>query len=179
MRFLILTILASISLNTNLFSQTFLSQIKVGQKMPNEIRTGGFIESKGDDCSCKVFTIEYEIDKSQLGNGGAALTETIGIHFDQNNIVTGIINITLRNNEKDAYTVYIGEISEYLRYQSIIKDWKFINARDTNVSVVDGIFYFTYSYQNGELYKSIGVIKSAVIKETFIPNSSYTPKLQN
>ncbi len=179
MKFLIFTILASISLYTDLFSQTFLSQIKVGQKMPQEIRTGGFIESKGEDCSCKVYTIEYEIDKSQLGNGGANLAETIGIHYDQNNIVTGIINISLRTNEKDAYTVYIGEMSEFLRNQSMIKDWKFINARDTNGGIVDGIFYFTYSYQNGELYKSIGVIKSAVINETFIPNSSYTPKLKN
>ena len=174
------TILTMLSVTTVVKGQTFIDQIRVGQKMPSEINKGGYVEENGDNCTCRIFTIRirYNVNPRDLGGGGADLAETIGIHFNENDSVTGIINIKLRKNNEDAQKVYISRLSEYMRTQSYFKDRQLINVRDSNNGRVDGIYYFTYSL-GGTKFKSTGVVEKAIIEETYLPNSSYKPRLIN
>ena len=171
--------LAILSLALSATGQTFIGKIRVGQKMPDEINKGGFTEEKTKNCSCRIFSIKNNVNPWEIGNGGAVLAETIGIHYNENDTVTGVIKIILRLNNEDAQKVYNSRLSEYMRTQSYFKDRQLIKVRDSNGGVVDGIYYFIYSYDNDKKYRGTGVVESAIIEETYIPNSSYKPKLIN
>jgi len=159
------------------FSQDFVDDIKVGQIMPKNVSIGGYLEEETENCNCRIFSITYDVNRGYSGNSGAKTAQTIGIHFNEQDTVTGIINITLRLNNEDAQRVYISRLSEYLRTQSYFTDRKLLKVRDTNSGVVDGIYYYSYSYNNGENYKAIGVVEKAIVEETYLPNSSYEPRL--
>jgi len=179
MRKFTMTTLTVLTLTLAATGQTFIDQIRVGQKMPEEINKGGYTEEKAVNCTCRIFTIKYNVNPGDLGGGGAVLAETIGIHYNKNDTVTGIIKIMLRLNNEDAQKVYNSRLSEYMRTQSYFKDRQLIKVRDSDNGVVDGIYYFTYSYDGGEKYRSTGVVEKAIIEETYLPNSSYDPRLKN
>jgi hypothetical protein len=179
MRTLTIMILAILTLTISSFGQTFIDQIRVGQKMPDQIDKMEFKENKTENCACRMFTIKYSVDPSDIGNDGAVLAETIAIHYNDKDTVTGVININLRLNNEDAQKVYNSRLSEYLRTQSYFKDRQIIKVRDSDNGVVDGIYYFIYSYENGKKYRATGVVEKAIIEETYIPNSSYNPRLKN
>lgn len=179
MRTLTLTTLTILTLALSATGQTFIDQIRVGQKMPYEIDKGGFTEEKTENCNCRIFSIKHNVSSWEIGGGGAELAETIGIHYNENDTVTGVIKIILRLDNEDAQKVYNSRLSEYMRTQSYFKDRQLIKVRDSDNGVVDGIYYFIYSYDSGKKYCATGVVENAIIEETYIPNSSFKPRLIN
>jgi hypothetical protein len=179
MRNLTLTTLIILNFTVSTTGQTFLDQIRVGQKMPKKINIGGYTEDKSDDCSCRTFFIDYGVQSWETGGGGAELGEVYSIHYDENDTVVGIIKIIMRMNNEDAQKVYNSRLSEYMRNQSYFKDRQLIKVRDSDNGVVDGIYYFIYSYDGGKKYRSTGVVGKTIIEETYTPNSSYKPRLIN
>ena len=156
-----------LSFNSN--GQTFVGQIHVGDKMPSKINIGGFREESAENCACRVFSIRY-----QEGGG-----EVIAIHYNKQDTVAGVIIIKMRASSLDAQQVYNGRLSEYMRTQSVFKDRQLIKVRDTDNGVVDGIYYFIYSFDNGTIYQATGIVNNTLIEETYYPKSSYLPKLKN
>ena len=159
--------------------QTFIDQIRVGQKMPKKINIGGYTENKSEDCSCRIFSINYNVQSWETGGGGAELGEVFGIHYNENDTVVGVIKIIMRMSNEDAQKVYNSRLSEYMRNQSYFKNRELIAVRDRKNGVVDGIYYFTYSYENGKKYRTTGIVERTIIEETYAPNSSYKPRLIN
>lgn len=176
MRKLTLTLLTILILAISSNGQTFIDQIRIGQKMPEKINKGGFTEEKTDNCTCRIFSINYNINQQSL-SGGAVLAETIGIHYNEYDTVTGIIEINLRLNNEDAQKVYNSRLIEYMRTQLTFKDRQLIKVRDSDNGIVDGIYYFIYSYDSGKKYRATGVIENAIIDETYLPKSNYQPRL--
>lgn len=172
----LLTVATSYS-QTNL---TSINQIKVGQKMPTQIDIGGFTEEKSDGNFCRIFSIEYKYDFNYgTGGGGAELGEVIGIHFNDSNIVVGIIKIVLRMNNNDALNVYNIRFNDFSKTQSYFKRDLLYNTN----GLLNDIPYFMYSFYDNiygnTLFRTTGKIESTIIEETYIPNSSYKPKFEN
>lgn len=160
-------------------AQTYIDQIRVGEDIPEIIDIGGFKEDSTKNCICRIFSIKHNINTWEIGSGGAVLAETIGIHFNEDNIVTGVIKIILRLNNEDAQKVYNSRLSDYMRTQTYFEDRELVTVRDSDNGVIDGIYYFTYSDYFGKEYTSIGVIGNTIIEETYIPNSNYEPSFKN
>ena len=135
--------------------------------MPDQIDKGGYTEQKAENCTCRTFSIKYNVKSA----------ETIGIHYNENDTVTGVIKIILRLNNEDAQKVYNSRLSEYMRTQSYFKDRQLIKVRDSDNGVVDGIYYFIYSYDSDKKYRTTGVVENAIIEETYLPDSSYKPAM--
>lgn len=158
------------------FSQTFISQIKVGDLMPTNIDKGFYKEKENPDCSCRIFFITRNVENAKMADKAT----TIGIHYE-NDTVVGIIEINLRVSESDALQVYIMGMSglintlklEYYANREITK------ARDSKNGIVDGIYYFGYSDDNGKTRKMTGVINNTIIKEVYKVDSNYDLKLKD
>ena len=70
---LAVTILTILPLMITANGQTFIDQIRVDQKMPKKINIGGYTENKSEDCSCRIFSINYNVQSWETGGGGADL----------------------------------------------------------------------------------------------------------
>lgn len=152
--------------------QKFVDQLNVGELMPKDIKIGGFTEAQNNDCSCRVFYIQYDNQGGQNGVQG----ETYGIHH-QNDTIVAVIKITMRMNKTDAMQTYISRMTSFMRTANNAINRKIIAARDSKKGVVDGIYYFGYSFDNGKKYRVTGVVETTLIEETYFPKSNYKPKL--
>lgn len=175
----IFTLLTIVTMSIKVYGQTFIDDIKVGQKMPAQINKGGYTEEESEKCTCRIFSINYNVQSWETGGGGAVLGQVIAIHYNENDTVVGIIKMISRKDKTDALKVYIARLSEYLRTISKFPDRKFLVARDYKPAdhSVDGIYYFGYLFNNDKYRKVTGVVENTIIEETYIPKSSYKPAL--
>lgn len=162
--------LLMLTFNSN--GQAFVDDIRVGQRMPSKIDMGGYKEETAQNCSCRTFSIKHQ-------DGGSVQGEVVAIHYDKKETVIGVITIKMRSSSLDAQKVYTFRLSDYMKTQNVFKDRQLIKVRDSDNGVVDGIYYFIYSFDNGEIYRGTGVVKNTIIEETYFPKSSYEPKLMN
>lgn len=177
-KLLSIMILTNVMFYNVCLSQVHISQIKVGDKFPERISLGGYVEveSEEENCSCKVYQITF--DKPISGYGSIA--ETIGIHYSEDNIVVGVNKLVLRTNLEDALKVYIGRFSNFIRVKEIIEHWKLISVRDTGRGgEVDDIFYYKYYNSLENTHNSVGIAKTLLIEEKYLKDSDYTPLLKN
>lgn len=179
MKKLTILLLAFLTMSFSVVGQTYLDDIKVGQKMPQDINIGGFTEQNVENCSCRVFKINYDVSPNAINNGANEISESIGVHYDKNDTVTGIIKISEELTEDVAEKMYISDMSYFMRTQYYFKGRKIVKVRDSNHGVVDGIYYFIYSSDNGKIYHAEGFVRNFIIEETYNPNSNYKPRLVN
>lgn len=156
----------------NVIGQTFVDDIRVGKLMPSKINKGGYNEETSENCICRTFSIRHQ-------DGGSVLGEVVAIHYNKQDTVVGVIKIKMRVNSLDAQKVYTSRLSEYVRTQNVFKDQQLIKVRDTDNGVVDGIYYFIYSFDNGKVYRGTGVVNNTLIEETYFSKSNYIPKLKD
>ncbi|RED43714.1 hypothetical protein DFQ02_1331 [Seonamhaeicola aphaedonensis] len=184
----IVTIILTFLISFNIFGQKFINQIQVGEKMPSEIKIGGFIEQNSSDCECRTFSIDYGYDiydpatiRLLQREKGAKLGSVIALHYNSKNIITGKIVIDMYYNE-DYVPVFLKQDYEYdLKLINQFEDFEFIeNNFETD------LYYYSYLMKNYEVdgltvIRTKGVVKNYRIEETYIPNSSYEPryKLKN
>jgi len=177
MKKLTILFLTFLTLSFSAVGQTFIEEIKVDKKMPTDINVGGFTEENVENCSCRVFKINYDVSPNAINNGANEISETIGIHYNKNDTVTGIIKINEELTDNDAQINYIIDMGYFMRMLHYIKDWKIVKVRDSNHGTVDGLYYFIYSSDNGKIYHAEGFLKNFIIQETYNPNSNYNPRL--
>lgn len=161
-----------LTISFNAKGQVFVDQIQVGQKMPSKINIGGYKEETTQNCTCRTFSIKFQDVESVQG-------VVVAIHYNKQDTVIGVIKIIMRASSLDAQKVYSSRLSDYMRTQSVFKDRQLIKVRDSDNGVVDGIYYFIYSFDNGAIYQGTGVVKNTLIEETYFPKSTYAPRLTN
>lgn len=157
-------------------SQTFIEQISAGDKLPDSINVGGFKEKPTDKCSCKIFEIVYRQDNITSRSENGSLATVIGIHFNKDSIVTGVIRTTMRFSIDDARQAYEGRLTYLRKFVKESPGVKLIieHKKDTNKEY--DVDYFVYSNKNGKIIRTYAYIKSVLLEEEYLPNSSYKPK---
>ena len=173
----------------NLFGQIHIDQISVGDVMPKNIDLGGFKEVQGEDCNCRVFSIEFNYDttdswtkQSIESQQDVTLETVIGIHFNSENIVVGVIKNEIWLSESKRLESYkyfrnydMDLINRFEDYLLIANEESYNNDYSTK--------YYSYSIDNYgkgriNVIRSKGIVKSVQIEETYIPNSSYRPRFE-
>ncbi len=157
------------------FSQTFFSELKIGDIMPKTLEKGGYSEKENPDCSCRIFYTTF--NENDIGSTiHGTKSKVVGIHYE-NDTVVAIIETQVRMNDSDALQVYISRMSEILKTLKHYPNRKILSARTSKNGTVDGIYYFGYSDDNDKTRKMIGVIGNTIIEETYRVESNYKWKL--
>ena len=179
----IITIIFTLIISYNVFGQKFIDQIRVGEKMPNEINVGGFTEQNSENCDCKTFSIDYGFDIYDPATinllkreKGAKLGSVITLHYNSEKIITGKIEIDMYYNEDYLPIIFKQDYDYDLKLINQLSDFEFIE-KDFETD----LYYYSYRMKNYEIndldvIRTKGVIKNYHIEETYIPNSSYDPK---
>jgi len=177
------TLIIFLFIYNNNFGQKFFDQIRVGEKMPNEINVGGFTEQNSDNCDCKTFSIDYGYNinnpttiKLLQKEKGTKLGSVISLHYNSENIVTGKITIDMYYDEEFVSSIFNKDYNYDLKAIEQFRDFEFIE-KDFETD----LHYYSYFMKNYEVdglnvIRTKGVIKNYRIDETYIPNSSYEPR---
>jgi hypothetical protein len=187
MRILIIAILISVSFSN--FAQKHIDFIKVGDFVPKEIRLGGFKEVETEVPNCRVFSIKYENDmtdtwtrQSIQSQKDAQLSTVIGIHFNSENIVVGIIKTELWVNEEERLEGYKKRLEYDLQLIENYNDIDLITIEKSYNGDISTKYHSYSMLNNGEnkvkVIRTKGVVKNVVIEETYIPNSTYKPRFE-
>lgn len=175
MRFFLTTVF-SIFVLTNAYSQTFVEMIDAGDKLPDSITIGGFIEEPRGKCSCRLFEIVFKQDPYTAMSENGMLAEVIGIHYNKDSIVTGVIKLETRFSDDDARQAYEGQLPDLRNFVKVYPGAKLIKEHKKDPNKDDDADYFAYSIDNGKIIKTVGYTFSVLIYEDYLPNSSYNPK---
>lgn len=157
-------------------SQTFVDQIHAGDKLPDTIKVGGFKEKPADNCSCKIFEIVYTQDNITARSKNGSLATVIGIHYNKDSIVTGVVKVTMRFGVDDAKQAYEGRLPYMRRFVNEYPGAKLIKEHKANPDKENDVDYFAYSLDNGKVIRAFGYILSVLTEEDYLPKSSYKPK---
>ena len=157
--------------------QTFVDQIHAGDKLPDTIKIGGYKEKPPDNCSCRVFEIVYTQDNITARSKNGSLATVIGIHYNKDSVVTGVVKATMRYGIEDAKQAYEGRLSYLRRFVKEYPGAKLIKEHKANPNKENDIDYFAYSLDNGKRIRTVSYIFSVLTEEDYLPNSSYKPKI--
>lgn len=175
MRF-VLTFTFLLAITTYGQSQTFVDQIHAGDKLPDSINIGGFKEKPAGKCSCRIFEIEYTQDNITARSENGSVATVIGVHYNKDSIVTGVIKVTMRFSVDDAKQAYEGRLPYMRRFVKEYPGAKLIKEHKANPNKKNDIDYFAYSLDNGKVIRTFGYILTVLTEEDYLPNSSYKPK---
>lgn len=157
------------------FCQKFVEDIRLGDRMPENILAGGFTEIPGENPSARNFLIEYDLPNYETtGKKGEAISI-----FEQNDTVIGIIKITGRAGYVDALQAYIFRLSYFINTLSQIPGRELLTVRYADGTKHDGKYYFAYTEENGTEYYVTGLIGDQIIEEKYIKGSNYQNVLKN
>jgi hypothetical protein len=172
----ILTLILSFAAVIYGHSQTFVDMIHAGDKLPDSIEVGGFKEKPAGKCSCRIFQIVYTQDNITSHSKNGSLATVIGIHYNKDSIVTGVIKLTMRFSVEDAKQAYEGQLPYIRRFVKEYPGAKLIKEHKANPNKKNDVNYFAYSLDNGKVIRTLGYILSVLTEEDYLPNSSYKPK---
>ena len=147
------------------FAQKHVSQIKVGEKMPEEIQLGGYNEKAVEDCRCRLFQIRD--------------TE-LRIYYSKMDTVTAVQKLKSAENFQEALNSYVHDMTHYMKAFgfSCPEDFELLKVRDTDKKHRrDAKYYFTYRDKETDVYTSIGIFGVFLIEERYLKNSKYNPTL--
>ncbi len=171
----ILTILA-ILITARGEAQTFVGSIHAGDKLPDSINVGGYTEQPQKNCSCKIYEIRSRQDNITARSKNGSHGEIIGIHYNKDYIVTGVIKLTMRFSVADAKQAYERQLPYWRTFAKEYPGAKFIMEHQADPNKENDIDYFAYSLDNGKKIRTVGYIQNVLSAEDYLTNFSYKPK---